>query len=313
MLKHLTLLIFIIAILCSLTYATTPKIPLQWRRDELFGAFQDDAYYIGTFSNQSSLVERDIVTCQPGYYQCPGSSLCCSLQCGIICDNIGCCPSGYGCCGQYCCETGYSCCGKYCCKSGYYCCSDKIGCCALGYKCASSGLCSKPIISTTITQITQEVVEYVVRYIRVKQWATKNGYTDKEVEQLEKTAEKLVKCINNIGISFAKSNATNNSSCISCEHMKSLSNLDIDLPPTNDEIIATLKLLYSIGEDIKDASKCKFNLACVNGTDSCPQNSKLKSSNNLPSLGCISNPVNSSLMAIGLILYIIMSLGIFYI
>ncbi|CAG8686162.1 19527_t:CDS:2 [Dentiscutata erythropus] len=279
MLKNLALLIFIfiIAFFGNLTYAATPTIPFKWSRNELFGAFQDDAYQVGTFSNQSSLVERAVYICEPGYSQCPNSALCCSTQCSIICgDNSGCCPSGYGCCddGQHCCQTGYKCCGIYCCDPDTsHCCSDKSGCCMLGYECAGNGLCSRPTLSPTITLITQEVVEYIVRYIRVIKWATENGYSNEEADELEETAEKLVECINNFGISLANSSVTNNDSCISCENIKSLSNIDIDLPPTNYEIIVILKLLYSLKEDIKDASECKFNLACMNGADSCSQNS----------------------------------------
>ncbi|CAG8782853.1 6036_t:CDS:1, partial [Cetraspora pellucida] len=98
-----------------------------------------------SFSNQS-LVERDTSTCQLGYYQCPGSTLCCSKPCGEICGSIGCC------------QLGYSCCGLYCCNSNSFCCSDKSGCCPLGYKCGSSGLCSRPTLSPKIIEITQEVV-----------------------------------------------------------------------------------------------------------------------------------------------------------
>ncbi|CAG8704599.1 10376_t:CDS:1, partial [Dentiscutata heterogama] len=63
------------------------------RRNKLFRAFQDNAYYVGMFSNQSSLVERDVYTCEPGYSQYPGTTLCCFTQCSKICDNIGCCSS----------------------------------------------------------------------------------------------------------------------------------------------------------------------------------------------------------------------------
>ncbi|CAG8781327.1 11499_t:CDS:1, partial [Dentiscutata erythropus] len=320
MLKNLALLIFIfiIAIFGNLTFAVTPTIPFEWKRNELFGAFQDNAYQVGTFSNQSSLVARDVYTCLPGFSQCPGTDLCCSLQCSIICDNVGCCPSNFSCCGEYCCKTNYTCCGIYCCDPEIsYCCPDKSGCCMLGYECVGNGLCRMPTMPTTVTQITQEVVEYVVRYISeyvivsmtsitanktetkivtatptetttvktaqtetttvidkgVIKWATDNGYSVEEADQLEETAEKLVECIYNPGISFENSSVANNASCISCENIKTLTNIYINSPPTNDEKIAILKFLYSLTEDIKDASECKFNLACMNGTDSCSQDS----------------------------------------
>ncbi|CAJ0838761.1 13598_t:CDS:2, partial [Entrophospora sp. SA101] len=56
--------------------------------DELFDNFRDGKGYIEVFSNHSFFMERAV--CPPGYFECPGTNLCCTKKCGVVCDSHCC-------------------------------------------------------------------------------------------------------------------------------------------------------------------------------------------------------------------------------
>ncbi|EXX69505.1 hypothetical protein RirG_095360 [Rhizophagus irregularis DAOM 197198w] len=124
--KNLKLiLILIIATFSNFTFA---KVPLKWRREELFGALHG---YVGILSNHSSLVERQAV-CPFGNFECPAKNGCCPIgqtcASGDLCSDCG--PNPVVCDNTHCCEPGFQCCKKGCCKIGLICATDDdIGIC----------------------------------------------------------------------------------------------------------------------------------------------------------------------------------------
>ncbi|KAF0424493.1 hypothetical protein F8M41_006576 [Gigaspora margarita] len=142
-------------------------------------------------------------------------------------------------------------------------------------------------------------------------WAKKHGYNDEEAEQLGENAKKLAKCSKNVAISLKKweFGMVKNSSCISCEQIKSLSNINMNSTIINGteaeaKAKATLNLLHSLKITIDDFRKCKYNLACMNidQDTSCLQwlnpESRLSSGSN-------SDYIINSFMTMGIILIII--------
>ncbi|GBB88181.1 hypothetical protein RclHR1_14700003 [Rhizophagus clarus] len=98
--KNLTLIfILVIATFSNFTFA---KVPLKWRRDELFGVLSYRKSYVGILSNYSSLIERQDV-CPPGQLECPGLDYCCSPT---TCDS---CMECFQCCSEDYCRTGLHC------------------------------------------------------------------------------------------------------------------------------------------------------------------------------------------------------------
>ncbi|CAG8549735.1 60_t:CDS:1 [Scutellospora calospora] len=314
--KNLPLIFtFIIAILNNFAFTTTPS---EWKGDELL-PFQDaSGHLIGTYSNLS-LNERAVI-CEPGYYQCAGTSLCCSTLCGKICSSSTCCEGP--CCGIYCCLPPSKCCGNNgCCLSGSTCCNGK-GCCPNGFQCCGNGNCCSEYeycndgiclvgLTPSIT-ITERVVVKIVQYIiklqvSVLKLAKDNNYNDKEANKIDQSAKKLIDCVNNFGMSLVKAGLQKNDSCISCDQANILSYFNTNSTPSTNETLAMLKLFYSIEQAMVNATECKFSINCMSG-DSCSQDSKITQTS-----GCNSNSVNNSFKVIGIFLILtIMNLYFVY-
>ncbi|RIB02906.1 hypothetical protein C2G38_2255315 [Gigaspora rosea] len=295
--KHLQLnFIFIIAILSNLTFAIEPlnwrrnklfgtfqsevgHIEITSNHSSLEeraancqpGYFQCSGYDLccskscGEVCNGTTCCESNHFCCGNGLGCCPSGNTCCGTHCCdsnyFCCESgAGCCPSDSTCCGTSCCDSSSFCCENgtthICCSLGYQCCGNS--CCGKNQVCGSNGFCEDAFMpSTTISNETFEKIALTNKIKWDIKLAEDNNYDEKEANQLEEKAEKLVNCVKNFGISLVKLGVEKNNSCISCDQINTLSNFNTNSTASKDESIAMLKLLYSLDEAIVDTNKSK--------------------------------------------------------
>ncbi|CAG8503493.1 10063_t:CDS:10 [Dentiscutata erythropus] len=310
--KNLPLIFtLIIAISSNFAFTTTPS---GWKGDELL-PFQDaSGHLIGTYSNQS-LNER-AATCNPGYYQCAGSSLCCSSLCGSICSSSTCCEAL---------AVEFIVVHRPLIVAKIMVVVNQVALVVMEMVVVNQVVLvvEKIVVSQRppfvvagliVAQMIFNVVEMVIVVqntnivamefqASVLKLAKDNNYNDEEANKVDETAKQLIDCVNNFGMSLVKAGLQKNNSCISCDQANTLSDFNTNSTPSTEETLAMLKLFYSIEQAMVDATKY-----------SCSQsNTSTKSSQDTLTSGYNSNSVSNSLITIGIILSLtIMNLHFVY-